>query len=1085
MEAVNKTHRQIITFNKNIGHLYVPNLKARLIDNDGGYFIKTNSQGFRSNIEFNKKKSKKKRILFFGDSNTAADGVSNEQRYSDLIQNYFDAEVFNYAVSGTGTDQQFLIWEKYAKEVEADLIIIGVLVENIERNKVQYREALDFFTKKRSLISKPFFNISGQQIKLENFPVNKFDGNFDKIDKNKVQWQIPSDQKKLYHSINYLRKTKIYKKLNKDYNNSLTQARSFLIKNFYQPYKDYRNKNCDGYKLLENILKKFLNSIGDIPTILMPIPTYHYYFDGARPIYQDFFKSFEDEKEKRFIFDPLACLKNLDLDEKKKLPLSDDKAHFSSFGHKIIAQSLKEKIEKLNIFSLNKSSKIDITSNSQGKPCYILGISAFYHDSAATLIKNGKIIAAAQEERFTRKKNDQSFPRFAINFCLEEAGINPSELEAVVYYDNAYLTLERIMSSFLKTYPNSLRSWNKYIPKWLTHKLFVPSLIRKQLKYKGKILHTYHHRSHLASAFFPSPFKSSAILTIDGVGEWTTASIGIGKNNTINMVKEISFPDSVGLLYSSFTQFLGFKVNSGEYKMMGLAPYGEPIYYDLILNNLIKLNEDGSIKINQKYFNYLEGSVMTNKNFENLFKIKKRVPESKILREHMNIASSIQKVTEKIILKMAEYTKKITGENNLCLSGGVALNCVANGVLLKSKIFKNIWVQPASGDAGSSLGCAYDVYYSYLKNLRKNDDENSTAQKGSLLGPSWSLDEIKSFLDSSDINYEFYQDEKMRNKIISELISESKVIGLFQGRTEFGPRALGSRSIIGDARNQDMQTKINLKIKFRESFRPFAPAILIDKVSRYFELNQPSPYMMFVAPVNVAIRKPKSSKVTDDMLEIVREKRSEVPAITHVDYSARIQTVDHKSNEKFFNLLKEFDNKNSCPLLINTSFNVRGEPIVNSPFDAYKCFERTNMDVLVLENFLIYKDKQKKNLEKEKIYIKEENTGEEFQNSFKEINKIYKNLKEFSNFNLNFKTGWEDCSKESRLQDIFEIPKELDKEDFSPEKMGEIILNYWRDKKFAEAMKRNIIKLMEISKKNKTDNYNYDGKISENIYEMF
>ena len=1086
-DFIGKTHRQIITFNSDLGHSYTPNLNARLIDESGGYFIKTNSLGFRSNIEF-KNKKEKKRILFFGDSNTAADGVSNDDRYSDLLGKYFDAEVFNYAISGTGTDQQYLTWEKYAQEVEADLIIIGSLVENIERNKVQYRETINNFTQKRTLTPKPYYEIEDSNLKLKNWPVERFDGNFDKIDKGKTQWLIPLKQQALYTVVNSIRKNKLFKYIDKKYENQLSALRSILIKKFYQPYKDYRKPQSEGYKLSKKILEKFIGGIEGkgIPVILVPIPTYHYYFDGAQPIYKFFFESFNEPSKKIFVLDPLKELRNLTHENKSLLSLPNDKAHFSKNGHLAIANYLKNQIQNLNILKIsnNKEKEYQIKKTKK-KSIYILGISAFYHDSAATLIQDGKIISAAQEERFTRIKNDQSFPKFAINYCLEEAGINSDELDAIIYYDNAYLTLERTMWSYVITAPRSLKSWRKYIPRWLHYKFFIPNLIRENLNYKGKILQNQHHRSHLASAFFPSPFNTAAILTVDGVGEWTTASIGLGQGNKIKMLKEMSYPNSVGLLYSAFTQFLGFKVNSGEYKMMGLAPYGEPIYYDLILEKLITLRDDGSIKINQEYFSYLDGSEMTNQKFADLFGGEAREADSKITQKEMNIASSIQKVTEKIIYNMAVYTKKLTGADNLCLSGGVALNCVINGFLLKSNLFKNIWIQPASGDAGSSLGSAYDAYFSYFKKERILREDKLPFQEGSLLGPSWKNSEIKSFLDSAEINHRFINSVKEKNTIVANYINQGKVIGLFLGRTEFGPRALGARSIIGDPRNKDMQTRINLKIKFRESFRPFAPAILKDKVNDFFDLKKESPYMMIVAPVLQNKRMPSSNIKTDNMIEIVKQIRSEIPAVTHIDYSARVQTVEPNYNKKFYQIIKEFENQSNCPIVINTSFNVRGEPIVNSPLDAFRCFMNTNMDILVIEDFILEKEKQsEKDIKRWKIIKEEKKIITEKTFFSKELNKIYSDIKEIRiNDNLSSK-GWSNYIEESHSK-IFEIPNELDSKNYNPEKMCDKVIEYWKDKKFASNMRSIILELLILSKKYKDKKIQTTDKISENMYEMF
>ncbi len=953
MELIGKTHRQLISFNEVIGHLYVPNIKARLIDSEGGYFFKTNSQGFRSSIEF-KKKKEKLRILFFGDSNTAGDGVSNEDRFSEKLGQYFNAEVFNYAVSGTGTDQQLLIAQKYAKDVEADLIFFGVLVENIERNKVEFRETINTFSKKPNLTSKPYFNIKNNELVLENCPVKKFNGEIKTINKDKVQWAIPKNQTLIYNLVNFFRKTQMFKFLNKRFEDEISIFRSKIIKNFYQPFKDYQSPKSIGYILLNKIIDRFLKSFDKTPIVLMPIPTYHYYVDGAKPVYQNFFQKFEKKLSNIFVIDPLKQINSLSLKEKKKLSLRNDKSHFSVNGHNFLASFIASEITSKKILKASNVKKSHNEKKIENKD-YILGISAFYHDSAASIIKDGKIIAAAQEERFTRRKNDQSFPINAINYCLEEASVNQNQLKAIVFYDNVYLSLERVFWTLFKTAPGSLESWIKYIPMWLKYKLFIPQLIRKKLHYDGKILQNLHHRSHLASAFYPSPFEKSAILTIDGVGEWATASIGIGENNQIKMIKEMSYPNSVGLLYSAFTQYLGFKVNSGEYKMMGLAPYGKPTYYEIILKELIDLKNDGSIIINQKYFDYMRGKVMINKNFENLFQGIARKPDSKITQREMNIASSIQKVTEKIILNMAKYTKEITQSDNLCMSGGVALNCVANGILLKSNLFKNIWIQPASGDAGSSLGCALDVYYTYFKRNRVMTNLKHAPQQGSFFGPSWSDEEINAFLETEQIKHKKFVNLKERNEYIATNLDKGKVIGLFNGRTEFGPRALGARSIIGDPRNKQMQTTLNLKIKKRESFRPFAPAILSEKKNLYFELDNESPYMMLVAPVKKDKRLPIKTNKTENLLKIVSEPKSVIPAVTHVDYSARIQSVDQELNKGFYHIIKEFENLTSCPLVINTSFNVRGEPIVNSPFDAFRCFVNTNMDILIMESFTLNK----------------------------------------------------------------------------------------------------------------------------------
>ena len=597
---------------------------------------------------------------------------------------------------------------------------------------------------------------------------------------------------------------------------------------------------------------------------------------------------------------------------------------------------------------------------------YILGISAYYHDSAACLVHDGKIIAAAQEERFTRKKHDKSFPKYSIDYCFDEAKINFNNITFIGFYDKPFLKFERILETYLSEAPLGFKSFSNAIPIWIKEKLFLKKTIIDNISnfYKikdkslieSKILFAEHHVSHSASAFYPSPFNSSAILTMDGVGEWVTTSIGYGDNNKINFLKEIHFPHSLGLLYSAFTYFSGFKVNSGEYKLMGLAPYGKPIYKKLIKKEIIDIKEDGSFKLNMKYFNYTVGLTMTNSKFDNLFKRKPRKPDSNITQFEMDLAKSIQEVIEEVILKLVKTTKKITNSNNLVLAGGVALNCVANSKIIKQNKFRNVWVQPASGDAGGALGVAQHIYYNYLNNNRKVDSNKNDLMNGSYLGKSYTNSEIKHFLNSKKIIYVEYQSEEKFIEEISNYIISGKVIGWHQGRMEFGPRALGNRSIIADPRNKKMQKILNEKIKFRESFRPFAPSILKEELKNYFDFsNVDSPYMLFVANLKKEFRLNQTDQKNLFGLEKLNFVRSLLPAVTHVDFSSRIQTVDKKTNPKFYKLLKHFGKKTGYPILVNTSFNIRGEPIVCSPEDAYNCFIKTNMDILALGNFIISK----------------------------------------------------------------------------------------------------------------------------------
>ena len=593
----------------------------------------------------------------------------------------------------------------------------------------------------------------------------------------------------------------------------------------------------------------------------------------------------------------------------------------------------------------------------------ILGISAFYHDAAACIVQDGEIIAAAQEERFSRKKHDERFPHHAIQFCLQHTQCSINDIDAVVFYDKPFLKFNRLLETYLSHAPKGFRSFIMAMPVWLKEKLWLSDVIADELKYEGKVLFTEHHESHAASAFFPSPFERAAIVTIDGVGEYATSSIAVGEKNSVRIIEEQHFPHSLGLLYSALTYFTGFKVNSGEYKVMGLAPYGEPKYVKTIYDHLVDLRDDGSFTMNMEYFNYAVGLTMTNDKFASLFDGPARKPESPLTQREMDIAASVQVVTEEIMLRIVRHAKAITGEKNLCLAGGVALNCVANGKILREGIFDSLWIQPAAGDAGGALGAAMIGYHHYFKQDRTIDFKDS--QKGSYLGTSYSDDEIATFLVKEKIPHVRYDDTQLLCDDVATMIANENVIGWFQGRMEFGPRALGNRSIIGDARSSEMQKKMNLKIKYRESFRPFAPAILAEHVSDWFDIHCESPYMLLVADV-VKNKQVQMTKGQQQLwgIEKLNIPRSEIPAVTHIDYSARIQTVHKETNPIFHQLITSFFNHTGCPVVVNTSFNVRGEPIVESPPDAYRCFMRTEMDVLVLGNFLLLKKDQPTLVEK-------------------------------------------------------------------------------------------------------------------------
>ncbi len=611
----------------------------------------------------------------------------------------------------------------------------------------------------------------------------------------------------------------------------------------------------------------------------------------------------------------------------------------------------------------------------------ILGISALYHDSAAALIQDGLILAAVQEERFTRKKHDANFPTKAVSYCLDHAGLQLADIDYVVFYDKPLIKFERLLETYLSYAPSGFRSFKAAMPVWLREKLFLKDMLKKELAKIGNckpneidnLLFTQHHQSHAASAFFPSPFEKASVMCLDGVGEWATSTVWLGDGNQLTPQWEMDFPHSLGLLYSAFTYYTGFKVNSGEYKLMGLAPYGEPKYVDLILEKLLDLKEDGTFRMDMQYFNYANGLTMTNDKFARLFGGPARTPETPLTQREMDIARSIQVVTEEIVLKLANTVYKELQTDYLCLAGGVALNCVSNGRLLREGSFKDIWIQPAAGDAGGALGAALSIWYEYLGN--KRTVEKTDSMQGAYLGPRYSDHEITSYLDSINAKYERLDDETLLPKV-ADILTNENVVGWMQGRMEFGPRALGGRSILGDPRSKNMQTVMNLKIKYRESFRPFAPSVAHDRVSDFFEFDgnkHVSPYMLLVAPVH----QDKRIAMTDEQenlfgIEKLKVSRSELPSITHVDYSARVQTVHPETNPRYYGLIKNFESKTDCPVVVNTSFNVRGEPIVCTPEDAYRCFMRTEMDYLVIENYLMSKAEQP-------VWEKDDSWKEEFE----------------------------------------------------------------------------------------------------------
>jgi carbamoyltransferase len=929
------THKTLIRYDENIGHLFVPNITMRQPYSEKPYYIRTNKQGFRSNFDYQASKEPNEiRIAFVGDSYTAGEGVANEKRFSDIVAKAFDAKSYNFALSASGVDQQYLIYKDIASKFDHDVLVISPHIINIFRNLLSSRLSVEGQTGKKILVPKPYFTLENEKLVRHHYPVPMERQAVEEFSaRNKLI--EPNDMaRRLFHKY-------IPKRLKEE-----------LLKIQFKEHRGYEKEDDPRWLLMRHLIEGMIKEAGDRPIILAPLPYHQVY---KNPDYKKRFINLAEKYSNVTFVDILEKFKTVPDTDTLDFPKDE---HYSEYGHEVIAEEIIKVINQKGILKIKEP--IAEKTNHPKKASYILGISAFYHDSAAALIRDGEIVAAAQEERFTRVKNDSRFPASAINFCLEEAGINVDDLESVVFYDNPYITLERIIASQVAVYPKGASIWEELFPKWVQTKMHIPDIIRSELNFKGNMYMALHHLSHAASAFYPSPYTNAAILTIDGVGEWATATIGMGTGNDIKILKEMNFPHSVGLLYSAFTYYTGFKVNEGEYKLMGLAPYGEPTYVDLIKKEIVHINDDGSIKLNMKYFGYQENLSMINEKFEHLLGGPARKDNEEITKRIRDIARSIQVVTEEIVIKMAKHAKEITGADHLCLAGGVALNCVANGKILLEKLFKSIWIQPAAGDSGGALGAALALHFSNNNGNGSVRTEGLILQKGSCFGPSFSDDEIQAHLDSFGYKYTRL-DPSERNKVLAKYLAEGKIAGHFLGGVEYGPRALGARSILGDPRSETTQSSLNLKIKFRESFRPFAPSVLEEDVPSFFNLHQPSPYMLIVAQVNEdrCIRS-HSGEYKSDLFEIVNEKRSDLPAITHVDYSARVQSVNKEVHPVYYDLISKFKKLTGYGVIINTSFNVNGEPIVCTPKDAVRCFMNTNMDILVLNNFMLLKEDQQK-----------------------------------------------------------------------------------------------------------------------------
>ena len=929
-------YRQIITYHPTLGHLYVPNQKVRVKYGSDAYFLESDHLGFRNSK--NKPKGKFK-LLVLGDSYTAGDGVCNEDRFTDLLAKQFDLEVINLAVNGYGVDQQVLVYETYKDQIDHDAVLFIPHLDDFFRNMKSAREG-----KNRSgesiEIPKPYFELVNGELALRNQPVPR--------ERNVTQSSQAANGTAVDSSLNSL------KNKTKHLVNRL--AGKQLVGNV--SYPELNDINSKEWALGKALIAKLVELTGDKPLVMAVFPDNYVLSQNEPQYYHQAFKSFESDRVSYLNLQEGLYTGFKSTQTDFFLPLC---GHYTPYAHTTVANVLSESLASK--FAWDKRTIDNLASNGNQKNKYVLGISCFYHDSAAALLKDGVIIAAAQEERFTRKKHDPGFPSNAIHYCLEEAHISIHDLEAVCFYDSPAMTVERVLQN--ATVLDDPNAYWAMAGKSMYRKLLLPDLLKQYFDYSGKVYRTEHHASHAASAFYPSPHDDAAILVMDGVGEWACSTIAHGRGSKIEILKQQHYPHSIGLLYSAFTYYCGFKVNSGEYKLMGLAPYGKPKYADLIKEKVVRVNEDGSVVLNLDLFDFMKGEAMTNAAFDTVMGGPRREGETQITQREMDLAASIQVVTEEVVLKMARYARELTGSKYLTLAGGVALNCVANGKLLREGVFDDIWIQPASGDAGGAPGAALEYYYHYL-HAGESKAKNST-QTHSNLGPKFSDDEVLAYLETNGFAYHKFDHDK-REEQLGRFIADSKIIGHLDGRMEFGPRALGNRSIIGNPTDPEMQKKFNLKIKYRESFRPFAPIALEESLSDYFDIDRPSPFMLLVAPVKKELRREvEDLSETEDMIQMVNQIRSELPSITHVDYSARLQSVNGTDNENpaFHRLLLEAKKNSGYGVLINTSFNVRGEPIVCTPEDAYRCFMRTEMDVLVLGNYYLIKEEQPNWEEKE------------------------------------------------------------------------------------------------------------------------
>jgi carbamoyltransferase len=1024
----------VMQYHPRIGHIHVPNMIARIPHEIGGYFVRTNAAGFRSDTEFKKKRGERPRILVFGDSFTAGEGCNNHERYAELLGQELDAEVYNYGLSGSAPDQHILLYEEFCREMEADLVVWGISIHNIDRIQLTHRPSVDRVSHKPILIPKPYFSLEDGNLRLHHVPVPQARPQSD--EQSLAQYEegyLEPPSLEQFYQLAWLDPVR---RLLRSYLSGLKHhARGLAYRSTnVQLYADYQHEDSPGWQLMAAIIKRFHETVAKVPLLVVPLPTYHYYVDKLKPIYQSLFASLADEHPDLFVYDLTSDLVRLPLKQRTQLCFEQD-SHYSPFGHREIARLIAEEICAKKLLPAHgtepkTSRKRESSGNRNSR--YLLGISAFSHNSAAVLVKDGQIIAAVEEERFTRVKGDHRFPHQAINYCLEEARSSQHELAAVVCDKVPALVLEHIVHSVLAA--ASEESWLQPIRDWADSQLNMSQLIRQNLQYNGLLLQCDHVHSMVAGAFYPSPFQEAAIVCIDGAGEWVTASIGVGTGTTVEILKVAHFPHSFSHLHAAFRQFLGLAPHDGEIEMLGLAAGGKPEYLNTIVNNVVDLKDDGSIELNLEYFSFQSGQPKFSENVVGLLGGNARMPDAPITQREMDLAASVQALTEEALLRMAHYACRVSGQKNLCMAGRMGHNAAANRRLVQEGPFEQVWIQPAPGDAGSALGAALHAAVNYFGGPRRVAEHGGSPQGGSCWGPRFPNDEVRAFLGTNGYCYHML-DEKERAERVAGLLAEGKIVGHVSGRMEFGTHGLGARSVLGDPRVPDVRARFNTRSGQGDHLYPVSVSVLQEKAGEYVALDHASPFML-----------ERASCANELLHDFLGEEVS-------------VQTVNQHDHPVFYDVLRTLEEKTGSGLVLNASFNLQGRPIVCTPFDAYHCFMVTDIDVLVIEDFLLLKIEQPPWPESELSgkACSETHADISSQDPFiQALRTLYANKVEPLMHRLKeshralaaepFRTTssqWQDCASEASAKTVYTIPLQLDQPVARAKDVAEAVLSSW------------------------------------------